>query len=288
MIYYLSPKDDQPVGGILTLARHVELLGERATFVYEEPFDLWWAVPKPVLQNVATIDSLTIEPEDTVVAPECRWQWLDDCPAERRILFVQGMGYFDEVGNATEIMALSLFIHTTMKHKCHLPVYLVYPFWYSEPWHHDSTGKRPYKLIFIDRKGCRESIDYLIDNLKDEVGPQEYLIVSGLTQAELAQKLHQSQIYVHLTYPEGFSFTIIEAWLCGAGVVGYAGGGALEFMLHGHNALVAADGDIDSVLKYIRALLCGTWMELAEEGRRTALRYNKYLTLKQLGEVFPK
>lgn len=286
MIYYLSPKNDQPVGGILVLARHVELLGNRATFVAEEPFDLWWAVPKPVLQQT-TMDELAVGPEDTIVVPECRWQWLADYPAKRRILFVQNMAYFEEVGSATEIMVCGLFLHTVMKRKCELPIHLVYPFWYDQPWRGDIDMQRPYKLIFVDRRGSREHIDYLIEKLDDEVGLDECFVVSGLTQDELAEKLRQSCIYVHLSYPEGFPAPVIEAWLCGAGAVGYAGGGGLEFMLHGHNALVAPDGDVDSVLEYIRILLCGIWSGLAREGRRTALRYNQYLALKQLGDVFP-
>ena len=288
MIYYISPKSNQPVGGILVLARHVELLGNRATFVAEEPFDLWWAVPKPVLRQAITMDELTVGPEDTVVIPECRWRLLADYPAaERRILFVQNIAWFEDVGNATEIMVCSLFLHTIMKRKCELPIHLVYPFWYDQPWRGDMDTQRPYKLIFIDRRGSREDIDYLVEKLGDEVGPDEYLVVSGLTQDKLAEKLRQSCIYVHLSYPEGFPAPVIEAWLCGTGVVSYAGGGGLEFMLHGHNALIAPDGDIDGVLEYIRILLCGIWSGLAHEGRRVALRYNQHLALKQLGNAFP-
>lgn len=82
----------------------------------------------------------------------------------------------------------------------------------------------------------------------------ELKVVDGLTQEKLIDEYQKADIFLATGYPEGFSLPPLEAMACGCVVVGFTGGAAGEFMLHDETALVAEDGDCETVVNMLLAI----------------------------------
>lgn len=112
----------------------------------------------------------------------------------------------------------------------------------------------------------------------------EYRLVDGLSEIELIQEYQRADFFIATGYPEGFSLPPLEAMSCGCAVIGFTGGGAGEFMLHEDTAMVANDGDCETVVKYIAKLQSD--LELKEKIRKNgmakATEYSLENTCKEL------
>ncbi|BDZ74640.1 hypothetical protein GCM10025856_23590 [Methylophaga marina] len=116
----------------------------------------------------------------------------------------------------------------------------------------------------------------------------ELHVVDGLSQSELVLEYQSAEIFVTLGYPEGFSLPPLEAMACGCVVIGFTGGGANEFMINEHTALVSKDGDCESVYKNIIRIQkdYGLKERLRRNGLEMASNYDLKNTKKQLSEYY--
>jgi glycosyltransferase involved in cell wall biosynthesis len=124
------------------------------------------------------------------------------------------------------------------------------------------------RILALSRKNPNDLA--LIRDLLDKSNCEfELVIVDGLTEAALAMEYQKADIFFATGYPEGFGLPPLEAMACGCVVVGFSGGGGLEYMEDGKNSLVADDGDVATASKYI--LDCLGDEELKEYLRGNAL-----------------
>lgn len=115
-----------------------------------------------------------------------------------------------------------------------------------------SEDKRiPNRILVMSRKKPTD-LATILNLLKNTI--YDIRIVDGLTQNQLINEYQSADIFVATGYPEGFSLPPLEAMACGCVVVGFTGGGGGEFMLHNQTALVASDGDCQSVADMLLAL----------------------------------
>lgn len=116
----------------------------------------------------------------------------------------------------------------------------------------------------------------------------ELHVVDGLSQSELILEYQSAEIFITLGYPEGFSLPPLEAMACGCIVIGFTGGGANEFMINEHTALVSNDGDCEGVYKNIIRIQqdYGFKERLRRNGLKMASNYDLKNTKKQISDYY--
>lgn len=105
-----------------------------------------------------------------------------------------------------------------------------------------------------------------------------WIRVDGVGHAEALTLLRRCAVFLSLSHREGFGLPPIEAMAAGALVVGFHGGGGLDYATP-RNGLWCPEGDLvgcaDALGEALTALRAGRAeaRDMIEEGRRTALRY---------------
>jgi hypothetical protein len=110
-----------------------------------------------------------------------------------------------------------------------------------------------------------------------------------LPRTEFTELFCQHDVYLHLSWPEGFPISILEAFGAGCLVAGFAGRGGLEFMRDGDNCFVVADGDRDGVVAALARVLATPRPVLDAMLRRalaTARNHAEQRTSDALSKVF--
>lgn len=104
----------------------------------------------------------------------------------------------------------------------------------------------------------------------------DFRVVDGVTQEEMISEMRAADIFLSTGYPEGFGLPPLEAMACGCAVIGFTGGGASEYMIHNQTALVADDGDVNSLAIHLSEILTNEVLKerLREEGIKIAKGYD--------------
>jgi hypothetical protein len=103
------------------------------------------------------------------------------------------------------------------------------------------------------RPACKERVIVYMSR-KNPMGVQRILAqartlrfeqrpIDGLSRTQVARELGRASIALVACPSEGFGLFALEAMASGCLVVGFAGGGGLDFMRNGENCLLAPDGD---------------------------------------------
>jgi glycosyltransferase involved in cell wall biosynthesis len=103
------------------------------------------------------------------------------------------------------------------------------------------------------------------------------VILTGFkTGRELSELYASCDCFAFPSGTETFGNAPLEAMASGLPVAGIAGGGVLEFLRHGKNALLCADGDRDAFTGYLIAIMGskGLRRKLAENALKTAAARN--------------
>jgi glycosyltransferase involved in cell wall biosynthesis len=132
------------------------------------------------------------------------------------------------------------------------------------------TGGGPYEQVIRRAK---------LDNI----------ILTGFkTGRELSEIYASADCFAFPSGTETFGNAPLEAMASGLPVAGISGGGVTEFLLHGHNALLCADGDREVFTEHLAAIMCNDTLcrELAENGRREALARDWDLVFDELLGVY--
>lgn len=258
-------KVDKPIGGVKVIYQHCMLLRELG-------FDA-----KPLLMgkyhgnffhfDVPTVSFNDVQSQikdtDIVIATEFKpyegllfqepikilflqnWmgltKWLEQEDKEKTYL---ELGY-------NKVMTCSQFCSTYVEQHMNIPVDTItngIDLNLFQP----SEDKRILNRILVMSRKKPTDLATILNLLKDSI--YDIRIVDGLTQNQLINEYQSADIFVATGYPEGFSLPPLEAMACGCVVVGFTGGGGGEFMLHNQTALVANDGDCQSVADMLLAL----------------------------------
>ena len=104
------------------------------------------------------------------------------------------------------------------------------------------------------------------------------LVDERMPRARFVRHFAESDVYLHLSYREGFPVSILEAFGAGCVVIGFSGRGGLHFMRDGANCRVVPDGDWRAAVGALDDLLIAAperWDALRAAARATALAHDE-------------
>jgi len=117
-----------------------------------------------------------------------------------------------------------------------------------------------------------------IDEILALAKPSEFrrVPIRGVPHNEVVTPLSQASIFVAASYSEGFGLPSLEAMASGCLVVGFAGGGGLDFMKDGFNCLLAEDGNNEEAAEKLKLA-----MRLVSENKHHDLVENAVRTARE-------
>jgi glycosyltransferase involved in cell wall biosynthesis len=139
--------------------------------------------------------------------------------------------------------------------------------------------ERPRHLV-IDRPGKNKGEAAKAARALEEAGlavskPDRYV-----TRDEFVALFRENDVYLHLSYREGFPVSILEAFASSALVVGFAGTGGLQFM---------HDGDWEAVVERVLALQAmepAAWSRMLSRAHETASSWTRERMENELREAY--
>jgi glycosyltransferase involved in cell wall biosynthesis len=197
----------------------------------------------------------------------------------RKLMYVQGFGrpvldgFFDHYVCASGFLCELL----TKLYEIEAPV--IPPFIHLDrvpggpPW-----DERPPGKVLVMAKSAGEK---LLGRFQDEMhrahrGVRYSLdLAESMPQEELHDAMSRHRYFLTLSPREGFGLAPLEAMAAGCTVVGFHGGGGLEFMRPGENCEAVAYPAMAALCERMAAVLGdeGTASRLAHAGRDTAAGY---------------
>ncbi|MFY9343900.1 MAG: glycosyltransferase [Planctomycetota bacterium] len=288
-------------GGIQVLYEHVRLLrghGVPALLGAHGPFRRcsWFAndpSSTPALDDCLAklrCDDVLVTPEICIGAPE-----LDAIPA-RRVAFVQNPALLrtglDGYARAlVPAWALVPWLRRTTAFTGGIEV--VPGFLHAEFLQPPRSFARARpRVLLVDRPDKNQGEPARVrDRLRQRGGIEVTYVDHPMPRDEFVRLFRTHDAYLHLSHPEGFPISILEAFGAGCLVVGFAGIGGLEFMRDRVNCFVVADGDADGVVGVLDGALARSPLELdavLHAARETARAFPEQATAGALVRVFAR
>lgn len=248
-VYYLSPVEKSPSGGIKVIYRHVDelnALGIPAAVVHDQDgFRCEWFDNRT---NVISAASLRLEKNDLLVLPECYGPGFGGVPTGVRVVvFNQGPHHmFDRIpldpdapgapysglegleGILTVSQDGADLLRATIP-KVHVAIARNV---IDEGVFHPNGGNDVRRISYVPSRRAAELQQLLhLLNARPEIssGKWQLQALHGLSEQSMAGALRDSAIFLSLSDRDGFGLPPAEAMACGAYVVGYPGGGGREF-----------------------------------------------------------
>ena len=290
-IYYACPDNPSPSGGVRRLYRHVEILnqhGIQAFILHKSPaFRIsWFDTGAPVLYSED--HKLEFVEKDILVIPEVMTRLMKlvaKKPITRIVIALNWaliyrylpLGEDWRTYGITYAIAGSQcereFIYKTMGIDAHVLVSgtncdLFHPY-----------EEKILQIAYMPRKNSLASVILgVFRSIHPELSDIPLVSIDGLSHNSVAQILRQSSIFLTATFPEGLARPPLEAMASGCIVVGFAGHGALEYMINGDNCYRADDGDVLTAADYLAQAVTeirnGRAQAMRERARSTAMEYN--------------
>jgi hypothetical protein len=316
-----------PVGGILKILDHVAILregGHPATTVYyrdeiltsnafheEADFNLALQWTDYQLNSISIHTMIAaLRKDDIVVVPEIRPHLIRFIGREvKKVCFIQNWheilpphfalspgDTYASVGFQFVITCGDyLFQYVTGQIKDerggnhlagNIPVFVVNNSIDHNLFYRDDTKRVSGRVIMLARKG-RVFIPWII-KLGRMHSCTFFIIHKAVPQAVLAEEFRKSDIYIHTGFPEGLPLPPLEAQASGCVVIGFAGGGGLENMIHMQTSLVSSDGDVNDIVNNLKILLDQQPLResLREAGHKNALTHNRISEKEKLIRAF--
>lgn len=276
-------ESDRPVGGVKMLYRHVDVLGAlgfRAAVVHRVPgFRCTW------FENDTPVRYLTgrfVTRDDVVVVPEMFGPFLAEIArGARKVVYNQNcyatfQGYPLEPQPAAspyldeEVIAALVVSEDSREYLRHafpqLPVFRIHHS--LDPALFAPGGEKRPQIAFMPRRRRGDLVQVLqILGLRGVLEDYELVAIEDRSEAEVAEILRRSAIFLSTGSAEGFGLPAAEAMACGCLVVGYHGGGGREF-LRPDVAFPVTEGD---VLGFARAVEEVIRLRAREPGRLEAV-----------------
>jgi glycosyltransferase involved in cell wall biosynthesis len=247
-LYFLSPDDNSPVGGIKVLYRHVDILNEngfQAAIVHKKKgFRCTWFENQTRVEYRQTLQP---DPFDFAVIPEIHGPRLAEMvPLAKKVIFNQNAYLtfreysFDPQELTTAYRDPSVVAALVVSEDSRRYLSYVFPDLKVFRVHvgvdvakfrfRELTQKRR-RIAFMVRKHVEDARQVInILKFRGALDGWEIAAIENLTESEVAQVLEESLVFLSFGYPEGFGLPVIEAMLCGCLVVGYHGNGGREVL----------------------------------------------------------
>lgn len=270
-IVYVSWPTAEVAGGIKAAYQHVALLAEAgrdaavATPDGERPW--WFESPARTM----TIDNVV--DDDVLVFPENNHELLQRFARgpNRKFVFCQNPFYvWSGVGNEASYAAFGieqvLCVSQTTLHymRRRMPAMkLGYAPFFIDQAIFQPAGQREFQVACVPRKRPVElmAVRDLFRALHPRFAALKWAVIEQATEAQVAQAMGQSAIFLSLGRLEAHGMTLLEAMACGCIAAGFLGSPGGSDSAHAANGLWAADDDIEACVGQL-ARAC----ELVTEG----------------------
>ena len=244
--YYLAPHHNGPSGGVRVIYRHVDMLndlGFAAVVVHEKAGFrcTWFANDTPVV----VAGQVTPGAHDVLVVPEWYGPTLARVPREPRLVVFNQRAYdtFDSVAYAATppgapyadprpaaLLAVSddnvdLLRYAFPSITVHLTRNVI-----DERVFFPAPGTRRRQIAYVPHRRAAEREQLLhILRSRGVLRDWELIPISGRTEAQTADIMRKSAVFLSFSEREGFGLPPAEAMACGSYVVGYPGLAGREF-----------------------------------------------------------
>ncbi|WP_427172936.1 glycosyltransferase [Arthrobacter sp. 92] len=248
-VYYLTPAERSPSGGVKVIYRHVDELnamGIPAAVVHDRhDFRCDWFENST---RVVSAKTLRLKRGDLLVLPECYGAGFGGLPpGVRVVVFNQGPHHtFDQIAMEpgrpgapySELEGLEGIL-TVSDDGAEL-LGMVFPQVrlstarnvIDERVFYPSDKVPPYRISYVPSRRADELRQILhLLNARPEIhgGSWQLVALHGLSERGMADALRGSAIFLSLSDRDGFGLPPAEAMACGSYVVGYPGGGGREY-----------------------------------------------------------
>ena len=287
-IYFLSPPDTEPSGGIKHLYRQVDILnrnGYSAAVVHDRPGfrHAWFENRTRVLHT----QDAPINADDILVFPEVFGPQVSTfARGVRKVVFNQNCYRTFTLYGLDNDKSAPSYLDPDI-------VALVVASADAERYlRHAFPSKRLLRVslgidaaLFSYQHEKKRSLAFMPRRLSDDVAQVINILrfrgvlddvaltpIDKMSEAEVAAAMKESLIFLSFSSREGFGLPPAEAMACGCLVIGYTGGGGDEYFLPEWSYPVP-DGDIVTFAQTVEAVLAGHSRgdaDLAEKRRRAS------------------
>ena len=258
--WFICPDFERPSGGIRKLYRCVDILndaGFRAVIVHKRPgFRCTWFDNQT---RVISSPQAVLQQGDVIVVPEVYGASICDLPRGiRQIIFNQGAYLMlDSLMNGATNLAPyidnpDLVAVLVVSEDSAAVVEYAFPRVHvrrirhgiNPEIHHPPAGRKSRRIAYMPRRRGHEAAQVLkLLTLRGVLDGWEVIAIDRRTEAEAANLLRSTQIFLSFSQQEGFGLPPLEALACGCLVVGYHGFGGREFFRPPF-AIAVEDGDV--------------------------------------------
>lgn len=290
-IFYLSPDTNVPTGGIRVFYLHAETLTKEGTPAFvvhsEGNFRCNWFSSDAVIISFFRMLWYFNRKKDILVIPEIFIGYIELFEDIRnKYIFVQNFGCLDislalRYKDKIRFITCGQYITNKLKNDLGIESKIIYtPV--DKIFKTDKKIRNKKRIMYLARKNFNDVL-YLENKILQEFPEYKFIGIKNIpSRKDLVKEYQKSNIFLTVSYPEGFPFPPIEAMLCGCLVVGYTGGGGSEFMIDNKTAFIAEDGNIDELYKKLKKAITLSDNE-SEKIRQNAIKkakgydYEKFL-----------
>ena len=145
----------------------------------------------------------------------------------------------------------------------------------------------PYKVLIQCRKNGKEALDKILSLVPKNYYKNkfEFTLLKDSSEKDFAKKLREHDVFFAHSYPEGFGLPSLEAMSSKTLVIGFSGGGGVEFLKNEENSFIVSDGDYVGIVQILEKLLTlsKTQIDLViSNAYKISLQYSKENTKTQL------
>jgi glycosyltransferase involved in cell wall biosynthesis len=271
VVYYLTPDQRSPRGGVRMMYRHVDLLNqagiEAAVLHSRTGFRCEWFGNST---RVTSAGATTLTTDDILVVPEYYAPGYGVLPVgPRKIIFNQGAYHtfdyspfgagipgapYTDVDNVIMMLTVSEDSAALLRYAFpDIPVHRARAVVDRKVFHPTpDAAPRPRRIAFIPRRRPQER-QQLLQMLaaRSVLDGWELVPIEGRTEQQTADLMRGSAIFLSFSERDGFGLPPAEAMACGCFVVGFTGGGGRDYFDPEYSTPVIGDGDM---LAFARAV----------------------------------
>ena len=309
-LWFVCPDWDRPAGGIRKQYRAVDVLNEAgldAAIVHKRPgFRCSWFRNRT---RVAAAGDIAVADGDVIAVPEIYGPTIRDLPAGvRQVIFNQGAyltidtlvadgaaaaaPYVDNPDLAVVVAVSDDSARVLSYAFPGIPVRRIHH-GIDPAIHHPHVERRNKRIAYMTRRRADEAAQVLsLLQRRGVLDGWEVVAIQGRTEAQVAEILRSSRIFLSFSKQEGFGLPPLEALACGCVVVGFDGFGGREFFC-APSAAPVEDGDVVGFARAVEDVIRRVDDDpravdaAAEAGARfVAERYSREVESRDLIDVF--